>query len=162
MNKNYLETFPIIMPEMISGMFDIFEQFNNSIFNKATIKKFFPYPINIYNIIDTKQNKNLTTVIEIALAGFNKDEISVKAIKGKSLTVKLTPHNEEIYKEGVIRKNLTYGIAKREASITWSLNAKVDLEKFKTIYKNGILTIYLPLKEEKINEEEIVSNIIEE
>ena len=28
MNKNYLETFPIIMPEMISGMFDIFEQFN--------------------------------------------------------------------------------------------------------------------------------------
>ncbi len=162
MNQKIFETFPIIMPDMLSGMFDALNQFNNSIFNKNTIKKFFPYPINIYNIIDTKENKNLETVIEIALAGFSKEEISVKAIKGKLLTVKLTPIENEIYQEGIIRKDLTYGIAKRDASISWSLNAKVDLEKFKTTYKNGILKISLPLKEEKNNEEEIISNIIEE
>jgi HSP20 family molecular chaperone IbpA len=161
MNNVIFEKFPIIMPEMLSGMFDALDQFNNSIFNKNTIKKFFPYPINIYNIIDTKQNKNTTTVIEIALAGFKKDEISVRIIKGKSLTVKLTPENNETYEEGFVRKNLTYGIAKRDATITWSLNAKVDLEKFKTTYKNGILTICLPLKEEDKNEE-IEGIIIEE
>ena len=58
MNKKYFDNFPIIMPSEVSGMFEMFEQLNNSIFNKTTIKKFFPYPINIFNIVDNKENKN--------------------------------------------------------------------------------------------------------
>jgi HSP20 family molecular chaperone IbpA len=59
---------------------------------------------------------------------------------------------------GYSHKYLTNGIAKREASISWSLNVKVDLDKFKTTYKNGILTIALPLMKEE-QTEEIISEI---
>lgn len=157
MNKKYFDNFPIIMPSEVSGMFEMFEQLNNSIFNKTTIKKFFPYPINIFNVVDNKENKNVSTIIEIALAGFTKDEISVTAIRGKSLTVKLMP-KESILDSAYSHKYLTNGIAKREASISWALNVKVDLDKFKTTYKNGILTIALPLMKEE-QTEEIISEI---
>jgi hypothetical protein len=66
--NNYLSVFP-----PISGMYeDFLNQLNSSIFSKPMLKKVFPYPVNIYNIIDENTKNNKSTIIEIALAGFTK------------------------------------------------------------------------------------------
>lgn len=151
MNELY-EQYPSIFPPM-SGMFDEFlNQLNSSIFNKPMLKKIFPYPINIYNIKDKASKTNISTIIEVALAGFTKSEISVRAIPGKSLTIELNPKTE-ILDSKYEHKYLMNGISKRKASITWSLSNKVDLSNFKPKFSNGILYISLPLaKEEKETE----------
>jgi HSP20 family molecular chaperone IbpA len=151
--NNYLSVFP-----PISGMYeDFLNQLNSSIFSKPMLKKVFPYPVNIYNIIDKDNKTNKSTIVEIALAGFTKKEISVKAIPGKSLTIEINPivEDSEISKN---KKFLMNGISKRKASITWSLSNKVDFSNFKPKFSNGILTIELPLITE-IKEDEIVGII---
>lgn len=158
MNEIY-EQYPSIFPPM-SGMFDQFlNQLNSSIFNKPMLKRIFPYPVNIYNIKDKKTKTNLSTIIEVALAGFTKSEISVKAIPGKSLTIDLSPKTEN-ESDDLEYKYLMNGISKRKASITWSLSNKVDLTNFKPRFSNGILTISLPLIKE--DEETEIVGIIED
>ena len=57
-----------------------------------------------------------------------------------------------LYEKNIERKDLTSGIAYRDAIITWSLNNKVDLQTFKTVFKDGLLTIVLPLIKDEENE----------
>jgi HSP20 family molecular chaperone IbpA len=151
------QNYPSIFPP-ISGMFeDFLNQLNSSVFSKPMLKKVFPYPVNIYNIIDKKTKLNKSTIIEIALAGFTKKEISVKAIPGKSLSIELTPVNDSA-EELESKKFLMNGISKRKASITWSLSNKVDFTNFKPKFSNGILIIELPLISESA-EDEIIADI---
>ena len=160
MNNFFENYYPSIFPP-ISGMFEEFlNQLNPSIYNKPMLKKVFPYPINVYNIIDKKTNLNKETVIEIALAGFTKEEISVKAIPGKSLTIELTPCDAGTTEDEDI-KFLMNGISRRRASITWTLSNKVDLTNFKPKFTNGILTIKLPIISKIEENNEIIGEITE-
>lgn len=151
--NNYLSVFP-----PISGMYeDFLNQLNSSIFSKPMLKKVFPYPVNIYNIIDENTKNNKSTIIEIALAGFTKKQISVKAIPGKTLTIEINPITQDA-NNIKNKKYLMNGISKRKASINWSLSNKVDFSNFKPKFSNGILTIELPVISE-IKEDEIIGII---
>ena len=143
MNNYLINRFPNVFPTSVSGMSELFDEMEN-MFSTPFIKKVFPYPVNIRNIIDKKTNKIVSTIIEVALAGFTKSEICVKAVKGKYLTLTLTPDKEiKDESENFYTREVFRGIAKRKAEFTWEVSPKVDFSNFKPKFVNGILTIVL-------------------
>jgi molecular chaperone IbpA len=87
-----------------------------------------------YNIIKTGEN---TYEIQVAVSGFDKEDISVEVdqnqltIKGKSAT----PN------EAVSRHYLYRGLSSRDFTRNWTLADHIQVETGNI--KNGVLTIYL-------------------
>ena len=153
---NYMiNRLPSVFPTAMSGIAELFDEMDNMM-SKPFVKKIFPYPVNIYNLED-KDGKVFCTNVEVALAGFTKDEISVKIRKGKTITLTLDPKPVE-YNSETFRKDIFRGIAKRKAEIIWDLNPKIDCNNVKIKFENGILFINLPVLKET---EEDNENIIE-
>ena len=88
--NDYRQNFPTLFPPSTSGMADVIKYMNN-IFTTSNLKKIFPYPMNIYNIIDKETNKTITTVIQLALAGCLKEQIKSAFVKGKHLSISFIP-----------------------------------------------------------------------
>ena len=98
------------------------------------IEKFSYPPIDIF-----EENDNL--IIEMAIAGFSKDEINVEIEKD---VLKISGKKKE-----KPQKNYIYnGIAKRALSVNFPLSGKLDTEKVEAKFENGILSIKFPKKEE--------------
>jgi len=94
------------------------------------------YPYNIYT-------KDDVTVIEFALAGFSKEEISV-VIEDDLLVISTDSDDtadEIVYKH--------HGIAKRNMITKFTLGSKVDKDNIKSSFENGLLKIELPIKTER-------------
>ena len=84
-----------------------------------------------YNIISGSDNR---TTLEVALAGFSRDDIEVST-EENLLTIRSYPKE---------REQVTYahkGIASRSFSKSWQLGE--DMEVKKVDYKNGMLTVEL-------------------
>ena len=86
-----------------------------------------------YNIVKTG---SYTYNIEVALAGYNKKEISVEYADGV-LTIKSIKEEKSDDKKGVIHK----GIAKRYFSKSFSIADDIKIEEAEL--KDGLLKIYL-------------------
>ncbi len=86
-------------------------------------------------------------VIQIALPGFEKEHISMNEENGE-LTVKAEKEDHD--KSYHLRE---FGAARMERS--FDLTDEIDDEKISASFKNGILTIELPLKEEVHKKKEI-------
>lgn len=119
----------------LSGMNKIFKE--GFTFNST-------YPYDIYNKI--KDGKTIATVIEIAAAGFNKEDCNV-FIKGNVLTLKLEKKKEdkENKEEGIERNYIDKRIAYRSFNASWSLSNTSDKKNIKVSFKNGILNIEIPI-----------------
>ncbi len=94
------------------------------------------YPYNQY------ADENGTEVLEFALAGFTKEQISVQ-VENDRLSITVTPQTVE-------KKQINYvhhGIAKRYFHVDWLLTGTHDKNKIKTKYENGLLTVMIPQKE---------------
>ena len=127
---------------------DIATLFNPSIFNdildgvdvfgKSTV------PYNVEQIHD-KDNELKATKIEIALAGYDKEDISIKVI-GDELTVaaKAKEDNKD-------RDFIHKGIHQRSFTLTWTLAGPYDRKDVKGKFNNGLLTIYLNVVKEEVN-----------
>ena len=84
-----------------------------------------------YNIINGSDNR---TILEVALAGFTKEDIEV-ATEQNILTIRSYPKEKESVKYA------HKGIASRSFSKSWQLGE--DMEVKDVEYKNGMLTVQL-------------------
>ena len=88
-----------------------------------------------HNIFETKDG---THVLEIALAGFKKEDISVK-IENDLLKIDVASDKDDdieyIYK----------GIAKRQLHTIFTLGTRVLKDEISSKFENGMLTIEIPI-----------------
>lgn len=121
--------------------FDVFKDFDRTfeeLMNSARFdyKEAFP-PMNVFYAADDK-----ACTIELALAGYSKDEISVEVGDNK-ITVAATV-KEEDEKEGKYAKRR---IKKQNFQRVYAVPANIyDIEATEVSYVDGLLTIVVPAK----------------
>ena len=107
------------------GMDDYLDRFFN---NYETTTNYPPY-----NLIHVN---NVESVLEIALAGFTKDEINVYTEYGK-LTVEGNKENNKETSSQYVHQ----GLAQRSFNRTWSLSEDIEVREVQ--FKDGLLTVKL-------------------
>ena len=133
MTKNQLSIFNQLRPVTVGfdNVFDHFERmFNDDFFNVPTVN----YPP--YNIVKTGVN---TYNVEVALAGFSRDDVSVEFAEG-ILTIKSKDRavSEKQDADGdIIHK----GISKRYFSKSFTVSDDVEIKGAEL--KDGLLTVSL-------------------
>ena len=133
MTKNQLSIFNQLRPVTVGfdNVFDHFERmFNDDFFNVPTVN----YPP--YNIVKTGVN---TYNVEVALAGFSRDDVSVEFAEG-ILTIKSKDRTESDKKDedgDIIHK----GISKRYFSKSFTVSDDVEIKGAEL--KDGLLTVSL-------------------
>ena len=131
--KNNLSIFNNLRPITVGfdDMFDHFEHMMDDSFFRGSVQNFPPY-----NIVKTGEN---TYDVELALAGFGKDDIIVE-YKENQLTVKSKPNKDpadevEKYDEGMQHR----GISKRMFTRTFTIANDVEVKGAEL--KNGLLIV---------------------
>ncbi len=82
--------------------------------------------------------------IEMDIPGFNKKDIKVECDKGYlTITAEKQEENEEHKDKNYIRRERRYGSYKREFYL-----GELDSEKINAEFKDGVLTVTVPKKEE--------------
>ena len=133
MTKNQLSIFNQLRPVTVGfdNVFDHFERmFNDDFFNVPTVN----YPP--YNIVKTGVN---TYNVEVALAGFSRDDVSVEFAEG-ILTIKSkdrTVSDKQDADSDIIHK----GISKRYFSKSFTVSDDVEIKGAEL--KDGLLTVSL-------------------
>ena len=133
MTKNQLSIFNQLRPITVGfdNVFDHFERmFNDDFFNVPTVN----YPP--YNIVKTGVN---TYNVEVALAGFSRDDVSVEFAEG-ILTIKSKDRTESEKPDAdgdIIHK----GISKRYFSKSFTVSDDVEIKGAEL--KDGLLTVSL-------------------
>jgi molecular chaperone IbpA len=133
MTKNQLSIFNQLRPVTVGfdNVFDHFERmFNDDFFNVPTVN----YPP--YNIVKTGVN---TYNVEVALAGFSRDDVSVEFAEG-ILTIKSkdrTVSEKQDADSDIIHK----GISKRYFSKSFTVSDDVEIKGAEL--KDGLLTVSL-------------------
>jgi molecular chaperone IbpA len=133
MTKNQLSIFNQLRPITVGfdNVFDHFERmFNDDFFNVPTVN----YPP--YNIVKTGAN---TYNVEVALAGFSRDDVSVEFAEG-ILTIKSkdkTVSDKQDTDGDIIHK----GISKRYFSKSFTVSDDVEIKGAEL--KDGLLTVSL-------------------
>ena len=110
------------------GFDDLFDHFNNTL--EYTVKQQTSYPPYNINKID-----DLNYQIEMALAGFNRNDIEIKSALSQ-LTIKSVENDDKEEKETLHR-----GISKRKFSRTFTLADDVIVNSAKL--KDGMLLVEL-------------------
>ena len=133
MTKNQLSIFNQLRPVTVGfdNVFDHFERmFNDDFFNVPSVN----YPP--YNIVKTGAN---TYNVEVALAGFSRDDVSVEFAEG-ILTIKSkdkTASDKQDADGDIIHK----GISKRYFSKSFTVSDDVEIKGAEL--KDGLLTVSL-------------------
>ena len=133
MTKNQLSIFNQLRPVTVGfdNVFDHFERmFNDDFFNVPNVN----YPP--YNIVKTGANEYN---VEVALAGFSRDDVSVEFAEG-ILTIKSKDRTESNKKDedgNIIHK----GISKRYFSKSFTVADDVEIKGAEL--KDGLLTVSL-------------------
>ena len=131
MTKNQLSIFNQLRPITVGfdNVFDHFERmFNDDFFNVPSVN----YPP--YNIVKTGANEYN---VEVALAGFSRDDVSVEFAEG-ILTIKSKDKKESEKKDedgAIIHK----GISKRYFSKSFTVSDDVEIKGAEL--KDGLLTV---------------------
>jgi len=117
---------------------DVFKRFDE-LFNSERLDftQVFP-PMNVFYQAD-----NQAVQIEMALAGYKKDELNIEVEENK-IVISGKPAEEE-KKEGRYFKQK---IRKQEFQRAYEIPNTYDLEKAEVTYEDGILSITVPAKEE--------------
>ena len=132
--KNNLSIFNNLRPLTV-GFDNVFDQLEymmeDRFFEKGTVANFPPY-----NIVKTGEN---TYDVELALAGFGKDDIDVE-YKENQLTVKSKPNKDDVeevdqYDNGVLHR----GISKRFFSKSFTIANDVEVKGAEL--KDGLLKV---------------------
>lgn len=103
-----------------------------------------------YDVRNVKENgKVVGTEIVYTLAGFKQDEVNVEVDEStETVTIKAEKTEkteaDDTDKYEYVRK----GIARRSIQVSYHLSG-VDKEKIKATFKDGLLSLYLPLEKEK-------------
>lgn len=92
---------------------------------------------------DVWLDANYVLHIQLAMAGYPKDNITVDISKSNELYVKASIPNEDSK-----RAYLYNGIKKKDIDFTLKLDSIYDSEKASVKFDNGLLTVSIPRKEE--------------
>ena len=133
MTKNQLSIFNQLRPITVGfdNVFDHFERmFNDDFFNVPTVN----YPP--YNIVKTGVN---TYNVEVALAGFSRDDVSVEFAEG-ILTIK---SKDRTVSEKQDAASLAFEKAAAERYFSKSFTVSDDVEIKGAELKDGLLTVSL-------------------
>jgi HSP20 family protein len=99
---------------------------------------------------DIYKDKNGTTVLEFALVGFDNKDISV-SVSGQTLKVEAIADQQTKNEEKADINIYTYHkkISRRSIKKQFTLHDNVDKDNIEAVYKNGLLTITIPLEKEE-------------
>ncbi|HAN19407.1 MAG: hypothetical protein A2X13_01915 [Bacteroidetes bacterium GWC2_33_15] len=113
----------------------------NNLFNQERICNHEYFAIPPANIIESKFDFR----IEIATPGFEKSDFKIDLDK-QLLSISLNKKPDENTDEKYNHKEYSYNSFNR----SFTISEKINSEKINAIYKNGVLQIILPKKEEAI------------
>ena len=133
--------FPTIFSPEISNWIDEVEKLF-----KQPIKNVFPYPMDIIKIFDKTSGKLKSLKFQIALAGLSREDLKVQLKDKKFLTISVNQGVRDV-DNSIIEEYVNKGISYRDSEITFRIFQEVDLDNFKPLFKNGLLTIELFVKE---------------
>ena len=142
--------FPTITNETIQKLVSEVEQSF-----KQPIKQVFPYPIDIIKYYSNEARKIVKLEFNVALAGISKDEIKVQLKKGKFLCISIERNNPDEIDDGLEEIYVSKSISYRDGEISFKLFSDVDMDRFKPVFKNGLLTIDVYFKD-IIKDEEVI------
>lgn len=126
-----------------SGSYSLFDAFND--FEKS----FFRDGMSVNACRTDIREEEGKYVTETELPGFGKEDITID-VSGRTLTLKAerrASENEKDKEGRYIRRERSYGAYRRTFDISG-----IDAEKISAEYKNGILTLNLPKKQQQVTE----------
>jgi len=133
MTNKALSIFNQLRPVSV-GFDSIFDHFERMFDNEVGLTRQLTVNYPPYNIVKTG---TYTYNIEVALAGYNKKDISVEYADGVLTIKSIKEEKSDDKKDGVIHK----GIAKRYFSKSFTIADDVKIEEAEL--KDGLLKIYL-------------------
>ena len=135
--------FTDLMSTTFDDVFKRFDELMNS--DRLDFSQVFP-PMNVFYQADNK-----AVQIEMALAGYKKNELSIE-IEDNEIIISGKPAKEE-EKEG---KYFKQRIRKQEFTRAYEIPNTYALEKAEVTYEDGILTITVPAKEVAVSEKKML------
>ena len=114
---------------------------------KEPIKNVFPYPMDIIKVFDKTTGKLKKLSFKVALAGLSKEEIKVQIKNKKFLTISVNKADKAEDIESEVEEYVSKGISYRDSEVTFRIIQEIDMDQFKPVFKNGLLTIDLYIKE---------------
>lgn len=111
------------------------------------------YPYNIKAVYNDKKELQ-EYQIEMALAGITKDKIKVQVKKG-NLSIDIDKADE---KEEANIQYIRRGISTRKAQVSFHLSDNVNIKKIASEYKDGILTVSVPVNTPEVTDIEVKVN----
>lgn len=104
--------------------------------NFSTLVDKISYPVDIY-----EEDNGIT--FELAVVGLDKEDIQIE-VQADNLRIKY-----EKPKDAKERLHVYKGIARRSFDLAWKVSSKFDLSKLEASLDKGLLTIFVPLSEER-------------
>ena len=134
------------MNNVTRGFFPVFSRTFEELerFYDDSIKNFkTQYPMNIIKCVEDGYR------IEVALAGFSKEDISVEVNKNV-LNIDASVPNRVVrdYDETSANTYIRRGISYREMSQSFQIGESIDVENITVEFVNGLLSVNLPLKKD--------------
>ena len=134
----------LVMSTTFDDMFKRFNELFSS--DRLDFAQVFP-PMNVFYQADNK-----AVQIEMALAGYKKDELNIE-VEENRIVISGKPAEEE-KKEGQYFKQK---IRKQEFKRAYEIPNTYDLEKAEVTYEDGILSITVPAKEVQLPEKKVLA-----
>ena len=142
---NAMTTFRPHLPHVRPGMLgrNVFDDVFDSFFNQDTVSSLLRKSTTGYPVADIYQGEGGSTVMEFALAGFKKDELSIDIQPDKrSITVSAVSGSDE---EGDDNRR----IARRSFEKTYvNYDNNLDLSSCTATFENGLLAVTVPTRPE--------------
>lgn len=158
-NLSYPQTCPTYFPTLFSQSISDWINDVERLF-KQPIKNVFPYPMDIIKVFNKDTGKLKKLIFKVALAGLSKDEIKVQIKNKKFLTISVNKTNEQENSNAEVEEYVNKGISYRDSEVTFRIIQEIDMDQFKPIFKNGLLTIDLYMKEAENYNDIITADIL--
>ena len=131
----------ITRPSLLGG--SIFDNFFNDFFNPDAFSTHLSKSVSGYPVADIYQNQEGSTVLEFALAGFSKEDLTVDVKPDKrEITVSAKSGNDN-------EQQTSRRIARRSFTKTYvNYDDNLDLGSATAVFENGLLTVTVPPRPE--------------
>jgi HSP20 family molecular chaperone IbpA len=98
-----------------------------------------------YPVSDFYMDEDGTAIIKIACTGFGEEDIKIQR---EDLTLIITAKKQEEEEEEKRKKCFSRKIGQRDFTLKYQCSDKMDFDKLEAKLSKGILSVYIPLKEE--------------
>jgi len=138
------------------SMFEKFDKmFDHLDFIKVLGNQYSPVPCDVITIKDDEE-KEIGLELRYAVAGYNKEDISVDISQDNTLNIfarkSAGPLSQEQIKENKNNTYLVRSIKKSDWSVSYKIGIHVNKEKITSKFKDGILSVNVPYLENEKKE----------